>query len=102
MFLPFTVKFSLIHRELTRPFNQLSAGWYFNLCGVWAAYFRFLIFGVEKRAVFGGQKWPFLGGPKSPILARGHMGKSAVFNQIVLYLETPKWDNLTPSRPLPS
>ena len=56
--------------------------------------------GGEKRAVLGGQKRAFLGGPKSPILARGHMGKTAVFNQIVLYLETPKRDNLTPSRPL--
>src|SRR3569833_4038098 len=75
----------LIHRELTRPFNQLSAGWYFNLCGVWAAYFQLLFFGGRK----GGQKRAFFGGPKSPILARGHMGKTAVFNQIVLYLETP-------------
>src|SRR3569833_1209753 len=45
----------------------------------------FPVLGVEKR----GQKRPFLGGPKSPILARGHMGKTADFNQIVLYLETP-------------
>src|SRR3569833_26362 len=53
----------------------------------------------------GGQKRPFFGGPKSPILARGHMGKTAVFNQIVLYLETPNLDQkgpfgakLTPSK----
>ena len=37
----------------------------------------------------GGQKRVFFGGRKSPILARGHMGKTAVFNQIVLYLKTP-------------
>src|SRR3569833_1184 len=45
----------------------------------------------------GGQKRAFLGGPKSPILARGHMGKTAVFNQIVLYLETPNLDQNRPS-----
>src|SRR3569833_3106965 len=48
----------------------------------------------------GGQKRPFFGGPKTPIMARGHMGKAADFNQIVLYLETPKRDNLTPSSAL--
>src|SRR3569833_3793169 len=48
--------------------------------------------GGQKR----GQKRPFLGGPKSPILARGHMGKTAVFNQIVLYLEPPNLDHLPP------
>src|SRR3569833_2921791 len=37
-----------------------------------------------------GQKRAFFGGSKSPILARGHMGKPAVFNQIDLYLEPPK------------
>src|SRR3569623_1733839 len=56
---------------------------------------NFDVLGVEKR----GQKRAILGGPKSPILARGHMGKTAVFNQIVLYLETPERDNLTPYRP---
>src|SRR3569833_2763251 len=43
-----------------------------------------------------GQKTAFFGGQKSPILARGHMGKTAVFNQIVLYLETPNLAHLTP------
>src|SRR3569833_2035508 len=47
--------------------------------------------------VFGGQKKAFFGGQKSPILARGHMGKTAVFNQIVLYLETPNLDQKRPS-----
>src|SRR3569833_2269270 len=46
-----------------------------------------------------GQKMAFFGGPKSPILARGHMGKTAVFNLIVLYLETPNLEHLTPFRP---
>src|SRR3569623_1043476 len=60
-------------------------------CGL-PSFLLFCCFGVEKR----GQKRPFLGGRKSPILARGHMGKTAVFNQIVLYLETP---NLAQKRP---
>src|SRR3569833_1814555 len=64
-------------------------------CGL-PKYQFFLVLGCEKRAYF----WAFFEGTKSPILARGHMGKTAVFNQIVLYLETPKRDNMTPSRPL--
>src|SRR3569833_1106741 len=52
----------------------------------------FLEFGGQKWAFF----WAFLGCPKSPILARGHMGKTAVFNQIVLYLETPNLDQNRP------
>src|SRR3569833_51767 len=59
------------------------------------SYFLLDLGGVKR-----GQKTAFFGGPKSPILARGHMGNTAVFNQIVLYLETLKWDNLRPSRPL--
>ena len=74
---------------MTRPFNKLSAGWYFNLCGVWAALDPSFFWGELKIVILGGQKRAFLGGPKSPILARGHMGKTADFNQIVLYLETP-------------
>src|SRR3569833_303510 len=57
--------------------------------------FFFIEFGGSKK----GAKKALFRGPKSPILARGHMGKTAVFNQIVLYLETPKRDNLTPSAP---
>src|SRR3569623_152505 len=44
----------------------------------------------------GVKNSPFSGGSKSPILARGHMGKTAVFNQIVLYLETPNLDQKRP------
>src|SRR3569833_3067573 len=63
-------------------------------CGL-PKYQFFLVLGGEKRAYF----WAFFEGSKSPNLARGHMGKAAVFNQIVLYLETPNLGKNPPFLP---
>src|SRR3569833_2675143 len=56
-----------------------------------------ILFLLDLGGLKRGQKKAFFGGQKSPILARGHMGKTAVFNQIVLYLETPNLDQKRPS-----